>query len=270
MAKRKANSRSKAKTKSKLKKNSRKKRQQSKLKVERKKALWKSLAESEGALTTEQQLTRKASAVKRYQELKQLKNLSTMDKYKRQLLGYAPRLRHDKPVHPMEAPKAEKESLLKAYKKVVLDEQIPTLSQVGWENFKQDISKLPPEVQAEITQKLDSIIAQWGEEAVMKYLDNVGMFDGEQFEEKYNPYILIYAKAYLYRLQGALLLAESGELPSDALDDEYNEIMRSIESYFKNPSSKQKLYNALDDSRIIEEIDQTGLREYFEEQWEEY
>lgn len=257
-------SRRKSSTKSK-----RTKAKNQKIKIERKQAMWKSLAESEGAYTPEEQAKWKSEAVKRYQELKQRKNETPLEKYKRQMLGYALRVHHNKPQHPDSLPKSEQENVLKNYKTYLQEREIPSIRQVGWERFLSDINKLPAEYQAELTGRVQALINKWGEDKVMEYMDNIGMLDMESQTDAYNPYLIVYAKAYVYRLESALVLAESGEAPSDMDNDLRDEIISNIEGFFKNPEVKQHLYEQISDERILNDIDATRLQEMFDEEYQE-
>lgn len=225
------------------------------------KPLWEQLAEDEGIFSKQEKMLWKSNAVKRYHEArKTLKTQTPLQRYKIRQLGYALRVTHTKPT----PPKLTKESVLKTAKKVLL-ETPPTIAQVGYDRFLKQIEQLPLETKVYIQGQLDFLTNKWGEDVIQQYLDKLGILDDDATSGTYNPYLEVLALSYLYRLEAALALAESGEILAD---DSENYIMAvdAIEKGFKSAGVKQNLYNYISEDMVIEHLEKSGIKKYFDEE----
>ena len=224
--------------------------------------LWRQMALEAGAITKEEQLAWKQKAIKAYKA----RNPKTAEeKYQMHKLGYALKLRHDKP----KEPKTTKENLLQQYKDLQNSKNYPTEREVAFDVFLRNIADLPVEIQVELNTTLNQLRQKWGDEAVAKYLDTFGLFEDDMFNDYLVSYQIIMARAYILRLSAALELAAEGAIDADSYEDKASEIAAMIERVAKKPKSKAMLYDELNIDRAMTESITANLAEIFEEDGED-
>lgn len=115
----------------------------------------------------------------------------------------------------------DKGSLLQQYKdtkEAFSSQMLPTMREVGWDNFKQALDELPDEIQMDFKRVIDYLVLKYGEKVVAYYLDKRGLLETTAIYHGID-YKSMIARIYLYQLATTVESLATGEPLSGGYDD---------------------------------------------------
>lgn len=133
-------------------------------------------------------------------------------------------------------------SLLQQYKdtkETLASRPLPTMREVGWENFKQALNELPDEIQIDFKNTIDYLISKYGEEPVAYYLDKRGLLETTSVYHGID-YKSMVARIYLYQLAAAVDYLATGELSGTGFDELQDEALWMSTYSIQNTVSEKK------------------------------
>lgn len=165
-------------------------------------------------------------------------------------------------------------SLLQQYKDTkaaLASHPLPTMREVGWENFKEALNELPDEIQIDFKNTIDYLVSKYGEAPVAYYLDKRGLLETTAVYHGID-YKSMVARMYLYQLAAAVEYLATGELSTAGYDELQDEAQWMSEYSISHVASEHK--QAYYESQLeIEHIQDINLKyridEFFDSEYGE-